>query len=114
MIQFWGNWPEGTDGIRSNYMGIPWECCWIIMFPLLAPNTPGKTLVAALLAASTAPFVFLLSKSVGATSAQAPVPFTFAYFLLTTYLCAGVSFVISLNVNKVDRQLKKAQDLSSY
>jgi serine/threonine-protein kinase len=114
MTQFWGIWPEWSDNIRFDYMGVPWECCWIILFPLLAPNTPGKTLVAALMAASTAPFVFLLSKSVGATSAEAPVPFTFAYFLLTTYLCAGVSFVISLNVNNVARQLKKARDVGSY
>ncbi len=114
MTQFWGIWPEWSDSIRRDYMGVPWECCWIIMFPLLAPNTPGKTLVAALLAASTAPFVFLLSKSMGATSAAAPVPFTFGYFLLTTYLCAGVSFVISLNVNNVARQLKKARDIGSY
>ncbi len=114
MTQFWGIWAEWSDSIRFDYKGVPWECCWIIMFPLLAPNTPGKTLVAALMAASTAPFVFLLSKSVGATSAAAPVPFTFAYFLLTTYLCAGVSFVISLNVNNVARQLKKARDVGSY
>jgi serine/threonine-protein kinase len=114
MTQFWGIWAEWSDNIRFDYIGIPWECCWIIMFPLLAPNTPGKTLVAALLAASTAPLVFLLSKSVGATSAAAPVPFVFGYFLLTTYLCAGVSFVISLNVNSVARQLKKARDVGSY
>jgi serine/threonine-protein kinase len=114
MSQFWGIWPEWSESIRFDYMGVPWEACWIIMFPLLAPNTPGKTLVAALLAASTAPLVFLLSKSVGATSAAAPVPFVFGYFLLTTYLCAVISFVISLNVNSVARQLKKARDIGSY
>jgi tRNA A-37 threonylcarbamoyl transferase component Bud32 len=114
MTQFWGIWPEWSDSMRFNYMGVPWECCWIILFPLLAPNTPGKTLVAALMAASTAPFVFLLSKSMGATSAAAPVPFTFGYFLLTTYFCAAVSFVISLNVNNLARRLKQARDIGSY
>jgi tRNA A-37 threonylcarbamoyl transferase component Bud32 len=114
MSQFWGIWPEWSDNIRFNYMGVPWECCWIIMFPLLAPNTPGKTLLAALAAATTAPVVFLLSKSVGATSAAAPVPFLFGYFLLTTYLCAGVAFVISLNVNSLAKQLKKAREVGSY
>jgi serine/threonine-protein kinase len=114
MTQFWGIWPEWSDDIRFNYMGVPWECCWIIMFPLLAPNTPGKTLLAALAAASTAPVVFLLSKSVGATSAAAPVPFLFGYFLMTTYLCAGVSFVISHNVNKFAKRLEKAREVGSY
>jgi serine/threonine-protein kinase len=114
MTQFWGIWPEWSDSIRFNYIGIPWECCWIIMFPLLAPNTPRKTLLAALAAATTAPMVFLLSKSVGATSAAAPVPFLFGYFLLTTYLCAGISFVISLNVNSLAKHLKKAREVGSY
>ncbi len=114
MSQFWGAWPEWSDDIRFNYMGVPWECCWIIMFPLLAPNTPGKTLLAALAAASTAPVVFLLSKSVGATSAAAPVPFMFGYFMLSTYLCAGIAFVIALNVNSLAKQLKKAREVGSY
>jgi serine/threonine-protein kinase len=114
MTQFWGIWPEWSDDIPQNVLGVPWECCWIIMFPLLAPNTPGKTLTAALAAASTGPIVFLLSKSVGATSPDASVPFMMGYFLLSTYLCAGVSFVISLILYNFARQLKKARAVGSY
>jgi serine/threonine-protein kinase len=114
MTEFWGIWPEWSDSILQNYLGIPWECAWIIMFPLLAPTTPSRTLVAALAAASTAPLVFLLSKSVGATSPDAPVPFMFGYFLLSTYFCAGVSFVVSLIFDNLARQLKKAREVGSY
>ncbi len=114
MTEFWAIWPEWSDSILESYLGIPWECCWIIMFPLLAPNTPGKTLLAALAAASTAPFVFLLSKAVGATSSAAPVPYVFGYFMLTTYFSAGVAFAISLIVNKLARQLKRAREVGSY
>ncbi len=114
MTEFWAVWPEWSDSILGNYLGIPWECCWIVMFPLLAPNTPGKTAVAALAAASTAPLVFLLSKSVGATSPAAPVPLMFGYFMLSTYLCAGIAFVISCAVNRVAKQLKQAREVGSY
>jgi serine/threonine-protein kinase len=114
MTEFWGAWPEWSDDVLSGFLGVPWECCWIITFALLAPNTPGKTLIAALAAASTAPFVFLLSKAVGATSAEAPVSYLFGYFLLSTYLCAGVAFLISIAMNKLARQLKKARDVGSY
>ncbi len=114
MTEFWGIWPQWSDDTPQSLMGIPWECCWIIMFPLLAPNTPGKTLIAALAAASTGPFVFLLSKAVGATSPDASVPFVMGYFLLSTYLCAGISFVMSLFLNKLARQLKKARAVGSY
>ncbi|UCC74889.1 MAG: serine/threonine protein kinase [Gemmatimonadota bacterium] len=114
MTQFWGIWPEWSDSNLGNIVGVPWECCWILIFPLLAPNTPGKTLLAALAAASTAPLVFLLSKSVGATSPAAPVPLMFGYFMLSTYLCAGIAFVTSCAVNKLAKQLRKAREVGSY
>jgi len=38
MTEFWRIWPEWSDSILANYLGIPWECAWSIMFPLLAPN----------------------------------------------------------------------------
>jgi len=114
MSQFWGifqNWNEGSLG---EYMGIPWECVWILIFPLLAPNTPGKILLASLAAASTGPFVILLSKAAGITSPDAPMSLLLGYFLFTTYLCAGLAYITSRIIYKSGTRLKKAQDLGSY
>jgi serine/threonine-protein kinase len=38
----------------------------------------------------------------------------FGYFMLSTYLCAGIAFVIALNVNSLAKQLKKAREVGSY
>jgi hypothetical protein len=114
MSTFWGIWPEWSASELGDFTGIPWECVWIIIFPLLAPNTPGKILLASLAAASTGPLTVVLSKSFGATSPDVPTAMVFGYFLATTYLCAGIAFVISGVVYKIGCRLKKAQEIGSY
>ena len=98
----------------SALTGIPWECVWIVIFPLIAPNTPGKALLAALAAASAGPLTVILSKSVGATSPDVPVGVFLAYYASTTYLCAGIAFLISRGIYRFGRHLKRAQEIGSY
>ena len=114
MSQFWGAFPRWYEGVLGEYTGIPWECAWILIFPLLAPNTPGKILLASLAAASTAPLTIMLSKAFGLTSPDAPMSFFLGYFLFTTYLCAGLAYVISRIIYKSGTRLKQAQDIGSY
>jgi serine/threonine-protein kinase len=108
-----GTWMDMTAGAEGLF-GVPWECVWILVFPLIAPNTPGKVLLAALAAASAAPVTLLLSKSVGATHPSVPVPDIFMYYLFTTYLCAGIAFLITRGILKFGRRLAKAREIGSY
>jgi hypothetical protein len=114
MAQFWGIFPEWRGQAYEEYMGIPWECVWIVMFPLIAPNTPGKTLLASLGAASTGLLTFMLSKSVGATDPTTPMSVVVVYFGFTTYLCAAIAFSISKAVYRFGSQLHKAREVGSY
>ncbi len=114
MAQFWGIFPEWRGQAYNEYMGIPWECVWIVMFPLIAPNTPGKTLLASLGAASTGFLTVLLSKSVGATDPAAPMSVFVVYFAFTTYLCAAIAFFISRAVYRFGSRLHKAREVGSY
>lgn len=115
MSQFWGIFPEWTGAASlTNFSGIPWECVWILIFPLIAPNTPGKIFLASLGAASTGPLTLLLSKAYGVTSPEAPLLLLFGYFLFTTYLCAGLAFIISRSVYRFGKRLKKAREIGSY
>ena len=116
----WGMYPPSAVGAFEAYLaeegfvGIPWECVWIVFYPVVAPNTPGKTLVAALAAASTGLFTITLSKAVGLTSPDVTLGFFFVYYLFTTYLCAGIAFVISKVVYGFGRQLRRAREVGSY
>ena len=51
-LTFWGILPGGQPDplAGNNFMGVPWEAIWIVIFPLIAPNKPSKVLIAAFLA----------------------------------------------------------------
>ena len=110
----WGIFPEFNDTIIEGYFGIPWECVWIVFFPLLAPNTPGKTLLASLAAASMGMLTVLLSKAAGQTSPDAPMSFFFVYYVFTTYLCAGIAFLIARTIYSFGKRYGKLREIGSY
>jgi hypothetical protein len=114
MAQFWGIYPVWSADALQAYVGIPWECVWIITFPLLAPNTPGKTALASVAAASTGLLTILLSKAAGATSPDAPMTFFLFYFAFTTYICAAIAMLISRAVYRFGHRLSKAREIGSY
>ena len=110
----WGIFPDFNEAILRQYFGIPWECVWIVFFPLLAPNTPGKTLLASLAAASMGMLTVLLSKAAGLTSPDAPMSFFFVYYLFTTYLCAGIAFLIARTIYSFGKRYGKLREIGSY
>ena len=50
--EFWQGLPTMPAG---GWFLVPGECVWLVAYPILVPNTPTKSLVASLLAASTGP-----------------------------------------------------------
>ncbi len=114
MSTMWGVFPEWTGEFVDQYPSIPWECVWIIIFPLLAPNTPGKVLLASLAAASTGMLTVILSRAAGLTSPAAPLVYLFGWYLFTTYLCAGIAFVISKAIYRFGKRLSRAREIGSY
>lgn len=106
-------WQQATTGMDGLF-GVPWECVWILVFPLIAPNTPGKVLLASLGAASASPTLLALSKAVGLTHAEVPVGEMFTYYLFTTYLCAGIAFLITHGILRFGHRLARAREIGSY
>ena len=118
----WGLWPAAGDfdtyfqvvQTRGGYMGIPWECVWILLFPLIVPSTLGKTIFASFGAATAGMVVLTLSVALGATAADVPMGTMFGYYLFSTYLCAALAVVISRGVYRYGKRLAKAQEVGSY
>ncbi len=118
----WALFPE--DGTYLSWLqaamdqaaltGIPWECVWILIFPLIAPNTIGKTALASLASASAGPLILIISKSAGATSPDVPIGGFMVYYATSTYLCAGLAVIISRGVYKYGKRLSKAREIGSY
>jgi len=115
MTQFSGVFPEWPAGFEhERYIGIPWECAWILIYPVLAPNTHLKTFLGALGAASTGPLALYLSMEFGVTSSDAPDGFFVRYFLFSTYLCAAMALVTSRVIHGFGKHLHKAEEFGSY
>ena len=96
------------------FLGIPWEAAWILLFPLVVPNRPGRVLLASLLAASMGPLTVLLAGRAAGTSYTGPLVEFISYFLFTSYVCAVVAWVLAKIVMRYGARLKQARDIGSY
>ena len=116
MSELWNAFPIWREDVFGtvNYMGIPWECAWIIAFPVLAPNTPTKTLLASLAAASMGFVTVALSQAFGPMSPDVPMSVFVAYFGFSTYLCAGIAYVASRVIYQYGEHLSEAREIGSY
>ncbi len=99
--------PSGLVGF------VPAECVWIVVFPLVVPNTPGRVLVASLLAASMGPLVGVVAAASGARPVQEPLYFA-ANYLATNYFCAVVAYLVAKVVHGFGLRLKQLREFGSY
>jgi len=106
-----------VDRQRQLPMGlvafVPAECVWIIVFPLVVPNTPRRVLVASLLAASMGPLIGVFAAASGTRPIHEPVYFA-ANYLATNYFCAVVAFLVSKVVHGFSLRLKQLREIGSY
>ncbi len=112
VAQFWNGFVP-LEIFHNRFAGIPWECAWIIVFPMIAPNTPRKVLAASLACASTGPIVVAITAGLGMEIGRSPV-MVGALFLFTTYLCAVLAYVIARIVYGYGIRLRHAREFGSY
>src|SRR5262245_48612207 len=111
MAEFWRGFPPITVTV---FLGVPWECVWILIIPLVAPNLPRKILIASLAMASTGPLVVWYVAAARGENVSNSVISLATYFLFTTYLCAFIAYVTSRFVFLYGMRLKKAREVGSY
>ena len=91
---------------------ISWNCAIILLYPTIAPTTPGKAVFAALVAASMDPLWY----GVGVAREAVPDPsLADALFRFwPNYLCAVAAIVPSRIIGGLGRQVSRARELGSY
>lgn len=109
IIAGWNQWIpiEGRTGPT-----ISWIAIIILVYPTIAPNTPGKILVAGLAAASMDPLGVLFASMRG-------IPVSATGFELFTafwpnYLSAFLAMLPARIIGRLGRQVRKARELGSY
>jgi serine/threonine protein kinase len=91
---------------------VSWVCIPILFYPAIVPNTPKKTLVTSLLAASTEPLALVISHLRGV-----PVHLSAFYLLwdfLPTYICAFLVVLPVKIIHNLGQQVRRARELGSY
>lgn len=91
---------------------VSWVCVAILIYPAIVPNTPRKTLVVSLLAASTEPLAMGLSMLRGIEFHN-----ELLYVLWTSlpnYICAFLAVVPVKIIHGLGQQVTRARELGSY
>jgi serine/threonine-protein kinase len=102
----WAYPPAGDDIMR-----ISWIALDILIYSMIAPTTPRKMLIAALVAASFDPIAYTL---VGLLGGRALHPIYVFIICWPTYACAVIAIVPARVQQRLGRKLQEAQRLGSY
>ncbi|MFC1572199.1 serine/threonine-protein kinase [Candidatus Eisenbacteria bacterium] len=100
----------GPLHIPSDW-GISEICILILLFPVIIPNTPVKTVVAALVAASMDPLGIYLAVQHGKVIPEGASVFAAVF---PNYICAGLALVPSFIMHHLVRQVSHARQMGSY
>jgi serine/threonine protein kinase len=91
---------------------VSWVCIPILFYPAIVPNTPRKTLLTSLLAASTEPLALYLSHLRGV---QVHLnTFYLLWDFLPTYTCAFLVVLPVKIIHNLGQQVRRARELGSY
>ena len=91
---------------------VSWVCIPILFYPAIVPNTPKKTLITSLLAASTEPLALIITHLRGV-----PLHLSAFYLLwdfLPTYICAFLVVLPVKIIHNLGQQVRRARELGSY
>jgi serine/threonine-protein kinase len=104
--------------LLTHWMPIPpvprvsWVCVAILIYPAIVPNTPRKTTIVALLAASTDPLALFLSSLRGV---ELPGGWLYvAWSSLPNYIAAFISVIPVKIIQGLGQQVRRARELGSY
>jgi serine/threonine-protein kinase len=91
---------------------VSWVCIPILFYPAIVPNTPRKTLITSLLAASTEPLALWISHLRGV---QVHLnTFYLLWDFLPNYICAFLVVLPVKIIHNLGQQVRRARELGSY
>ncbi|HEX3274690.1 MAG TPA: serine/threonine-protein kinase [Gemmatimonadales bacterium] len=90
---------------------LSWICVLILLFPMIVPNTPRKTLIASLIAASMDPVGLGVAHLRGL---DLPSWAAIVWNYLPNYVCALIAVIPSKIMVRLGRQVQRARELGSY
>jgi serine/threonine protein kinase len=100
-----------TPPVVYQIRQLSWVTILILVYSMIAPSTPRRTLQASLVAASMDPLCYWLAHVAGL---PAPSPITAFILCWPNYACAVIAMLPSSVLQRIRRRLREAQELGSY
>ena len=102
----------GVSGSAMILPEISWVGAVVLMFAAILPTTPGKMLIAGLVAASMNPIAMLISKARGTWDFGPSSRVLLMHY--PDFILVGAAVVIAGVVTKLGQQVTKAREMGSY
>lgn len=97
---------------RMELTSVSWVCVVVLVYPAIAPASPGKTLLASLAAVTMDPI------AIGVTVLRGvpfdPSAFELLWLLLPNYVSAAAAVVPAVVIRGLGREIRQARELGSY
>jgi len=90
---------------------LSWLCVLILIFPMIVPNTPRKTLITSLIAASMDPVGILVAHLRGLDTPSLAV---ILWNYLPNYVCALIAVIPPKIMVRLGHHVQRARELGSY
>ena len=90
---------------------LSWLCVLILIFPMIVPNTPRKTLIASLIAASMDPVGLVVAHLRGL---ETPSSALILWNYLPNYVCALIAVIPLKIMTRLGHHVQRARELGSY
>jgi eukaryotic-like serine/threonine-protein kinase len=106
--------PRGLDFRNAGWIGLSWVAVWMLLFTIVVPASPRRSVLAALAASSAVPVMAAISLTaypspMRLNAAQFFFVFIFPYLLVVAMAYVGARVLFSLG-----NEVRKARELGSY
>jgi len=100
-----------TQQWTPNTLGLSWICVLVLIHPMIVPNSTGKTLAAALIAASMDPLAIAFVGMRGVETPSVPVVL---WTYLPNYICAFLAVIPTQVIRGLGGEVRQAREVGSY
>ena len=97
---------------NPQWLGLSWVAVWTMLFTVVVPTSPKRTLISALLSVSAVPVVVAIAGT--RYLAPSPIPQLFFGFTLPYLLVVLMAYVGSHVVYGLGKEVSRARELGSY
>jgi len=91
---------------------LSWVCVIILLYPLIVTDSPRRTLIVSLAAASTVPLALFIARARG--MAVPPHGFALVTVVLPPYLCAAIAVVPARLISRLGQEVRRAREIGAY